>query len=154
MRDFFTQLCEIQKLGQALRQAHSSWKIIQLKETWQNDTWVREICHSCNAGPLVYAQTCIPRHTYLAHQKDLEDLGSRSIGDHFLFTRKDIVRSEFTCCIIQPTNSVYPLLTKALGEEPLFYKRESTFYIGKDHLSISEYFGSKALSALGIMPPC
>ena len=148
MRDFFLPLCQIQKLGEALRKADPSWKIIHIQESWQGEEWIREICHACDSGTLVYAQTIVPQQTYLAYEAELHALGSRSIGDHFLFKRQDVYRSPFQCTVITEENSLYPAIVQHLGSETQFYKRESVFKVKNDRLSISEYFGCKALSLL------
>ncbi|MCX7123284.1 MAG: chorismate lyase [Gammaproteobacteria bacterium] len=152
MTDFFKPLCAIQKLGEALRATHPSWKILYIQEVWQNDVWIREICHHADEGALIYAQTRIPKKTYLAHEAIFSTLGTHSIGDHFLFQRPDVLRSPFQCTIISPENEAYADIAHHLGSEPLFYKRESLFQIGENTLSISECFGQKALKALGIKP--
>ena len=152
MSDLFKQLCEIQKLGQALRETYPSWKILHIQESWQENNWIREICHSCDEGALVYAQTVVPQKTYHAHEAELSALGSRSIGDHFLFKHTDVKRSPFQCAVIHKKDTIYPMIAQYLGHEKQFYKRESIFYIGENTLSISEYFGQKALIALGLIP--
>ena len=151
MSDFFKQLCAIQKLGQALRRVYPSWKILYIQESWQDKDWIREICHSSDEGTLVYAQTIIPQQTYRAHEAELSALGPRSIGDHFLFKRMDVTRSPFQCTTIHQADEIYPTLVQYLGPEKQFYKRESTFHIGENALSISEYFGQKSLTALGLI---
>ncbi len=153
MSDFFTQLCAMQKLGQALRAAHPSWKITYIQESWQGDQWLREICHRCDQGPLVYAQTLVPIETYRTHEAELTALGARSIGDHFLFLHPEMRREPFTCNLITAAHPLHSLLSHHLGPEAVFYKRASVFYLGKNSLTIAEYFGEKALSALGISPP-
>jgi chorismate-pyruvate lyase len=150
MNDFFKQLCEIQKLGEALRKYYPSWKISLIQESWQDGSWIREICHDCDDGPLVYAQTVIPRETYLVHETTFQTLGTKSIGDHFLFKHRNVRRSPFQCSVIDKKNKIYPIIAQHLGAEAQFYKRESIFHIGDNTLSISEYFGQKALLALGL----
>ena len=153
MTEFFTHLSATHQLGKALRNIFPSWRIVQLNESWSNQEWVREILHRCDKGTLVYAATHIPEVTFKAYQTEFERLGSRSIGDHFLFLRSDVRRSPFTCKIISEADSHYSLLTQHLGPEAQFYERQSTFTIGEEHpLCIKEYFGKKALMALGITP--
>ncbi len=155
MQNFFQPLCQIQKLGQALRRADPSWSILHLQESWQDELWIREICHVCDQGPLVYAQTVIPKSTYLAYEAELSALGSRSIGDHFLFLRHDVRRSPFQTSTIRAHDAIYPTLVQYLEAEPQFYQRESTFIIDNQHsLTISEYFGQKSLQLLGLTPQC
>ncbi len=153
MTDICTALSRIPKLGQALRQAYPSWKILYIEEYWDSEYWVREICHNCDEGPLVYAQTRIPKQTYLTHEVALNNLGSASIGDHFLFLRDDVSRSPFSCKAITEQDSIHTKIATYLGQEPVFYQRESTFSIAKNSLTISEYFGQKALHAFGISAP-
>lgn len=128
------KLTEIQKLGAYFRAIYPDWKIILLKDWVETDTlFQREIMHQGGGKVLVYAKVEAPRETFQHFRADLESLGERSIGDHFLFLKADVIRAPFE--IIAPAGD-YPIA------------RRSRFWIEGLALRITEYFTLEGLACL------
>ena len=135
MKSIKTQLCGIRKLGEFFRQHYPDWKINQLHKGWQRsaEMYLREINHEAGGQVLAFARVEVPEATFLRFQNELSDLGDRSIGDHFLFLRDDVVRDSF----------------KVFKKESQ-WTRQSRYLVAGHPLIITEYLTEKGLACL----PC
>jgi chorismate-pyruvate lyase len=128
------KLQSIQKLGEYFRAHYPDWKIVLLSPDWREDNglFMREIYHEGKGKILAFARVEVPEETFFRFHVELQNLGDRSIGDHFLFVKDDVVREPFD--IFETEN----------GE----WARRSRFLVEGYPLTITEYFTSEGLQCL------
>lgn len=61
----------------------------------KNEILIRKITLSSTNETLVFARTAIPQNTYDFFIKELNDLGTKPIGDNLLFDKKRFSRDDF-----------------------------------------------------------
>ena len=60
-----------------------------------DETLIRKITLSSSTEKLVFARTVIPQNTYAFFTAELNDLGTKPIGDNFLFDKNRFSRNDF-----------------------------------------------------------
>lgn len=128
------KLKTIYKLGEYFRRHFADWKIVLLSTNWQDESgfFIREIYHEGGGRILAYARVEVPEATFFHFHIELQNLGSGSIGDYFLFVKEDVVREEFE------------IFQTEKGE----WARRSVFRIEGYPLTITEYFTEEGLACL------
>ncbi|MDF2529927.1 MAG: chorismate--pyruvate lyase [Gammaproteobacteria bacterium] len=128
-------LCATKALSLSLQQIYPDWQLQVLSQGWQasSKTWVREIFHTAKGKKLIYARLELPEQTYNRYHFELEALGTKPIGVTLLYGNPDVTRSGFTYS---------KMLCPALGSEPFYWARKSTFYWHELPLSLIETFSS------------
>jgi len=112
-----------------------------------NDTIVRKITLSSSDETLVFARTAIPKNTYDYFTAELNNLGTKPIGDNLLFDKDRFSRDDFI--IRKLPSDVF--VTEAAINFNFFdnnqientYSRSSVFSFKKDSslkMLITEYF--------------
>lgn len=112
------------------RQFYGSPSTIEQKELGlqsQQSVWVREVILQLDGLPVVHARTAIPLTTLTGPEKQLQQLGSRSLGS-YLFSQPHLRRGELIASRCQE-NSL-----------DLLWSRRSVFYLGDKGLMVSEAF--------------
>ncbi len=105
-----------------------------------NDTLIRKITLSNLHAKLIYARTAIPKNTYDYFRAELDNLGTKPIGDNLLFDKERFDRDEFI--IRKLSNIEFETETNQQASSDI-YSRSSVFTF-KDNSSlkllITEYF--------------
>ena len=101
---------------------------------------VREIYLQCDDIPWVYGRSIIPAQTCTARERRLAFWGQRSLGN-YLFSGRNIRRSEFEIAMIPPRDRLFHLAGKGMASNnsPLWGRR-SIFYIRNKPLLVVEVF--------------
>lgn len=131
------KLHSIQKLGEYFRGYYPDWKITLMNPQWQqqgNDL-IRKIAHEGGGQILALAEVEVPQATFAHFQVELKNLGERSIGDHFLFIKKNVERSPFT------------IFQTEFTQDPQWARR-SQFLVEGFPLTITEYFTAAGIQCL------
>lgn len=143
MPSLFDSFSNRPHLGAALRERYSSWNL-RLLENFKfhanENIYIREVLHQNKDRALVYAYVELPAETYLAFQADFDLLGERSLGESFLFARKDVVREAFSFFSIGRSHSLYETAQKYLSKSLAYPARSSYFTIAQFPLLITEVF--------------
>lgn len=98
---------------------------LQLKN--EQKVWIREVILLLEQVPIVYARTAMPLSTLSGAEKQLKQLGKRSLG-HYLFAQAQLQRGELHASRCRPN---------PLG---LAWSRRSVFHLGTKKLIVSEAF--------------
>lgn len=128
------KLQSIQKLGEFFRNHFTDWKIVLVSPTWREEkgVFIREIYHEGAGEILVFARVEVPEATFYHFHVELQNLGERSIGDHFLFLKQDLQREPFE------------VFKAGKGQ----WARRSQFLVEGFPLNITEYFTEEGVQCL------
>lgn len=86
--------CRIQVLSQQLAIANvDEHELLRIAADTQS--WIRQIYIVADTVPWVYARVVVPQQVYLHYQDELDNLGTRPIGDTLLYQHPHCVRSAF-----------------------------------------------------------
>ena len=101
---------------------------------------LREIFLRCDDIPLVYGRSIFPVQTVTGAERRLAHWGHRPLGD-YLFSGKNIRRSQIEIARITPNNSLYQLIRRNINfKDTGLWGRRSIFYIKNKPLLIVEVF--------------
>jgi len=105
-----------------------------------NEAWVREIIHSLNGEPKVYAKVCVSMETYQAYQYEFVNLAENPIGETLLFHNPEVERAPFSFAKLTTEDHEYSAAVKQLGVQEELWARRSVFYWQDLPLLITEIF--------------
>lgn len=105
----------------------------ELKLSATAQVWIREVILMLDDTPVVYARTAIPLSTLTGEEKQLQELGNRSLGS-YLFAHPRLKRGELRANHCQENE---------LGLE---WARRSVFHLGHKGLIVSEAFTQQLLN--------
>ena len=115
--------------------------------------WRREICHQVDGKPLVYATVSMPSSTYLAHQKQLDQLGDAPIGKTLLFTNRAVKREKLMYLEVSRQDKDFAEAFLQLAPKgDVLWARSSVFSWQGEPLLITEFFLPEMPEFKPIMP--
>jgi chorismate-pyruvate lyase len=125
-------------------------EIAVLKCYGSGSGYVRETYLGDSTNPLVYARVSMPESTYEAYKIQLENLGSKPIGETLLYKEPSFTRSEFEVkCLSQDDELLFDALVHSQYYKAVIAKdtnsrelwaRRSVFTLSGNPLLITEVF--------------
>ena len=117
-----------------------------LRQTLPGMAWVRQIYHVLGNDVVMYGRTVIPEAIYIQHQDILDNLGTKSIGEHFLYDQA-WKRSPFMYGCVTPAGILHEAATQGgqsrQGQDfrdTILSARRSTFAAGTGLILLTEVF--------------
>ncbi len=117
-----------------------------LRQALPGDAWVRQIYHVLGSEVVMYGRTVIPEAIYLQHQDVLDNLGTKPIGENFLY-KEGWSRSQFTFGCVTPAGLLHEAATQGgpkrdsgALEDALLPARRSTFTSRSGTVLLTEVF--------------
>lgn len=110
----------------------------------QDDTQclVRMIVLRGDEVPFSFARVVVPKKVYINHQAPFDTLGSKLIGETFLYQQPTTIRLPFEYGIICQKDPLYQTITKHIMlSQQKFWGRRSIFLLSENEpILISEFF--------------
>ncbi|WP_119343134.1 chorismate--pyruvate lyase family protein [Facilibium subflavum] len=148
-------LFEIQRLGKTLKASLPDIRLTKLAQfngsmqpdeqsllqATDADCHIRLVSHQHEQKHIVLGRTIIPKATYLAYKERFDQLNNHSIGECFLFSHKNIERSQFYAkkYASQTIQQLFDF-TAPVSEKEI-WARASIFTLDQTHqLLIEEFF--------------
>lgn len=117
-----------------------------LKQALPGVGWVRQIYHVLGSDIVMYGRTVMPESIYLKYQDVLDNLGTKPIGEHFLYGG-DWPRSQYTFGCVTPAGLLHEGATQGEQkqgsnaiEDAILPARRSVFGKGTDLILLTEVF--------------
>ena len=114
----------------------------KLRVKSMHEGWCREIVLKVKSNPLTYGQISMPIETYLAHQDDLDRLGTNPIGQTLLYNKSNVTRGPFSFATLSASHPLFMTLQALCPEKdiPHFWARRSLFLWDALPLMVLEVF--------------
>jgi len=117
-----------------------------LRQALPGMAWVRQVYLMLGSEVVVYGRTVVPEAIYLKHQDALDNLGTKPIGDYFLY-REGWSRSQFTFGCITPAGLLHEAATQGGSKrhagdltDTILPARRSTFTVDSGLILLTEVF--------------
>lgn len=92
----------------------------------EDNSFIREVFLCGDNMPWVHARTIVPNATYMQHKEEFDTLGTKLLGEAFLYKYTNLKRDPFSFMQVTPDENIYA--------------RRSVFYLEKSPLMVTETF--------------